>query len=317
MRISVFGLGYVGTVSAACLAADGHQVIGVDPADEKVRIINEGRSPVIEERLPDLVAGVVDSGRLRATTDFQEAIAASEVALVCVGTPSKPNGDLDLTYVRNVAAEIGTALADRDDFFVVVFRSTMLPGTTSDVLIPILEEASGKRAGADFGVSYNPEFLREGSSVEDYYSPPKIVVGVADAESADTVAALYADIEAPRIETSPDMAELMKYVDNSWHALKVTFGNEIGRLAKAYGMDGRELMEMFMMDTKLNISSRYLRPGYAFGGSCLPKELRAISSEFSTYSRIPREAPRCRPAHARLDPAEQPQTHRTVLRAGP
>lgn len=276
MRISVLGLGYVGSVSAACLAHDGHDVIGVDPNPTKVGIIMEGRSPVIELGLDELIAEAIESGRLSATADAPSAIAQSDAALICVGTPSNTNGSLDLSHVEAVSKEIGEALANREAPFTVILRSTVLPGTTVGTVIPALESASGKRAGDDFAVCFNPEFLREGSSVEDYYSPPKIIVGTVDEKPNPVIDELYKHLQAPRIATSYDAAELVKYVDNSWHALKVAFANEVGRIGRSLDIDSREVMDIFIQDTKLNISPRYLRPGFAFGGSCLPKDLQAL-----------------------------------------
>lgn len=276
MRVSVFGLGYVGAVSAACLARDGNQVVGVDANAGKVASINAGQGPVVEPGLDDLVAAQVASGSLRATTDHASAIAETDVALVCVGTPSRPNGAIDTVHLETVARQIGSALADRTDHMVISVRSTSIPGTTAR-LVSILEETSGKVAGKDFGVCFNPEFLREGSSLIDYYNPPRLVVGGTDAGSIDTVLELYAHIDAPVVVTDLEHAEMIKYVDNTWHALKVGFANEIGRLARTMGLDSRLLMDAMVLDTKLNISPKYLRPGFAFGGSCLPKDLRALS----------------------------------------
>jgi GDP-mannose 6-dehydrogenase len=276
MRISVFGLGYVGAVSAACLAGDGHQVVGVDPQPVKVDLLNQGRSPVIEAGVGELVAAGVAEGRLRATAACAEAVQASDLGLVCVGTPSQANGSLDLAYLCRVGEEIGAALRERDGFFVVVVRSTVLPGTTEEVLVPVLERASGKRAGHGFGVCVNPEFLREGSAVHDFHHPPKVVVGAADERSRRLVTPVMERPGAPTVQTEVRLAEMAKYADNAWHALKVAFANEIGSLAKAQGIDGRRVMEVFCADTKLNLSPAYLKPGFAFGGSCLPKDVRAL-----------------------------------------
>lgn len=277
MEISIFGMGYVGTVSAGCLAADGHRVIGVDSHQRKVDLINEGRSPVIEKDMEWVIAQAVAAQRLRATTDAAEAVRASELSMICVGTPSNGNGSLDLRYVRRVCEEIGAALREKDGFHVVVVRSTVLPGTMMNVVVPALEQASGKRAGADFGVCNNPEFLREGTAVHDFHHPPKTVVGALDARGGDMAAALYEAIDAPLIRTDVATAEMVKYTDNAWHALKVGFANEIGNLCKALGLDGHKVMDIFCLDTKLNLSSYYLKPGFAFGGSCLPKDVRALT----------------------------------------
>lgn len=276
-RLSVFGLGYVGSVSAACFAGEGLQVIGIDPQSNKVDLINRGQTPIIEPGLGELISDAVRAGRLRATTDVTEAIAESDISMVCVGTPSRPNGDLSVESVLRVCREIGSALSDKDVFHVVVIRSTILPGTMREVILPTLEAASGKKAGGHFGLCNNPEFLRESTAIEDFRNPPKTVIGATDERSAETVAALYADIEAPMVRTSIETAEMVKYADNAWHALKVAFGNEIGNICKALSIDSHELMEIFCQDTKLNLSSYYLKPGFAFGGSCLPKDLRALT----------------------------------------
>lgn len=277
MRIGIYGLGYVGVVSAACLARNGHTVIGVDPNAIKVDMVNAGRTPIVEKDVGDLIAAAAAEGRLSATTDPAEPVRATDLSLICVGTPSQLNGSLDLRYVRNVCEQIGAALAQHDGYHVVVARSTMLPGTMREVVIPTLEEHSGKRAGVDFGVCNNPEFLREGSAVRDFYEPPKTVIGASDERAGDVVAKLYEELDAPLIRTSVDAAEMVKYTDNVWHAVKVTFGNEIGNVCKALGIDGHEIMEIFCQDTKLNLSPYYLKPGFAFGGSCLPKDVRALT----------------------------------------
>jgi GDP-mannose 6-dehydrogenase len=276
VKISVFGLGYVGAVSAGCLAAFSHDVTGVDPANAKVDLTNRGQSPVVEKDLDRLLTDGVRNGRLRATTDARSAIEATELSLVCVGTPSKPNGDLDLAHVTAVSRQIGEALRSKNARHVVVIRSTVLPGTLRNVVIPILEEASGKKAGIDFGVGNNPEFLREGTAVADFHNPPKTVIGASDQETADTIASLYSTLDAPLIRTSIDIGEMVKYSDNVWHALKVAFANEIGSLCKAAHIDSHAVMDIFCQDTKLNLSPYYLRPGFAFGGSCLPKDVRAL-----------------------------------------
>jgi len=280
MRISVFGLGYVGIVSSACLARDGHQVIGVDPNPLKVDLVNLGRTPIIEEDMAEMVSEAVAAGTLRATTSARQGIDESDLSLVCVGTPSCANGSLDLTHVRNVCGDIGTALRNKIGFHVVVMRSTMLPGTMRNMVIPLLEKASGKFAAKDFGICNNPEFLREGTAVRDYFNPAKTVIGelaAADSRAGDKLATLYGLLEAPLIRTSVDVAEMVKYVDNVWHALKVGFANEIGRVCKALELDSHSVMDIFSQDRKLNISAAYLTPGFAFGGSCLPKDLRALS----------------------------------------
>ncbi|MEM9254954.1 MAG: nucleotide sugar dehydrogenase [Pseudomonadota bacterium] len=277
MRISIFGMGYVGVVSAACQVSDGHTVIGVDPNDSKVRLINAAEAPIVEAELQELLASGVQNGLLSATTDAAAAVRDTDVSFICVGTPSNRNGGLDLTYVRKVCEEIGSALADKQEFHVVVARSTMLPGSMSETVIPTLEEFSGKSAGVDFGVCCNPEFLREGTAVYDYRNPPKTVIGEVDQRSGDVLAELYSKLQAPMIRTDLSTAEMVKYTDNVWHAVKVGFANEIGNLCKAIGIDGHAVMDIFRQDKKLNISDAYLRPGFAFGGSCLPKDLRAIN----------------------------------------
>ncbi len=277
MRLSIFGLGYVGAVSAGCLANDHHDVVGVDPNAIKVDLINRGLPPIIEKDIGEMIARSVAAGRLRATTDVVEATNATDVSLICVGTPSQLNGNLDLSYVRRVCEEIGAALKEKLGFHVVVARSTMLPGTMRNVVIPTLESASGKRAGVDFGVCNNPEFLREGTAVYDYYNPPKTVVGESDTRAGDVLVQLYEKMTAPLIRTDIETAEMVKYTDNTWHALKVAFANEIGNLSKSLGIDGHRVMEIFCQDTKLNLSPYYMKPGFAFGGSCLPKDVRALT----------------------------------------
>jgi GDP-mannose 6-dehydrogenase len=277
MRLSVFGIGYVGCVSAACFAKGGHDVIGVDLNTTKVEIINSGKSPIVETGIDELISAMVDAGRLRATTAAAEAIMASEASLVCVGTPSNANGSLDLTHVKHVCEEIGAALKNKPERHTVVIRSTMLPGTIESLVVAALEEHSGKRAGQDFGVCINPEFLREGSSLKDFYAPPFTLIGTDEEETARLVSSLYKDIEAPLFVTSLKTAEMVKYACNSFHALKVSFANEIGNICKAVGIDSHEVMKVFSEDRKLNLSPYYLTPGFAFGGSCLPKDLRAIN----------------------------------------
>ena len=276
MKVSVFGLGYVGSVSAASLAADGHEVVGVDVNADKVASINAGRSPIVEPGLGDLLSRGVAQGRLRATTSTEDAIRSSEVSLLCVGTPSRRNGSLDLTYLERVCQQIGAALRDQPAYHVVVVRSTVLPGTTHDVVIPALERESGKTYGDGFGVSMNPEFLREGTALKDFRRPPLTVVGHNHAADASGTIALYQAIDAPLVSTSIRVAEMMKYTSNAWHALKVCFANEIGNLCKKVGVDSHEVMDIFCRDEKLNLSAYYLKPGFAFGGSCLPKDVRAL-----------------------------------------
>jgi GDP-mannose 6-dehydrogenase len=277
MKVSVFGLGYVGTVSAGCFAKDGHEVIGVDPIQTKVELINSGLSPIVEANIGEIIRSNVQAGRLRATQDHVRAIRGTELSFVCVGTPSQTNGNLDLRYIRRICEQIGQALKDKAAWHAVVIRSTILPGTMQKIVIPILEEHSGKKAGSDFGVCHNPEFLREGSAVDDFNSPPKTVIGELDQASGDMLATLYRKIVAPLIRTDLETSEMVKYVDNCWHALKIGFANEIGNFCKAFGIDAHKIMDIFCQDKKLNISCAYLLPGFAFGGSCLPKDLRALA----------------------------------------
>lgn len=277
MKVSVIGLGYVGCVSAACLAEAGHEVVGVDVSQLKVDMINEGHSPIIEPGISELLAKGKDSKRLSAMTDTAAAVTATDLSLVCVGTPSQPNGSLDLTYIRRSCQQIGEALAKLDRYHVVVIRSTMLPGSIEGVVIPTLESASGKRAGQDFGVSINPEFLREGSSIYDFNHPPFTLIGADDERAAKQVSQLYTQLDAAVITVGIKEAEMVKYTSNCFHALKVAFANEIGNLCKKLGADSHKVMDVFCQDTKLNISSAYFKPGFAFGGSCLPKDLRAIN----------------------------------------
>ncbi len=274
-RVSIFGLGYVGSVSAACLADSGHEVVGVDVSPLKVEAIAAGRSPIVEDGLDDLMASGVAAGRLRATSDASAAILATDVSLICVGTPSNANGSLDLSAVERVAEDIGVALAAKGSYHVVVVRSTMLPGSTEERVVPALERSSGMSSGEGFGVCYNPEFLREGSSIRDFHSPPYTVIGGSD-RATDVVAELYAATNGPVVTVPIREAEMLKYVSNAWHALKITFANEIGLICKAQDIDSHAVMDLFCRDDKLNISAAYLRPGYAFGGSCLPKDLRAL-----------------------------------------
>jgi GDP-mannose 6-dehydrogenase len=276
MKISIMGLGYVGAVSAGCLAKDGHEVIGVDPQRAKVDLINAGRTPIIERDIGEIIEQAVAEGRLRATADVQAAVRHTDLSLICVGTPSLGNGHIDLRYVRRVCEQIGEGLKTHPGHTVVV-RSTMLPGTMRQVVIPALEASSGLKAGEDFGVCLNPEFLREGTAVHDYFHPPKTVIGELDRASGDVVAKLYAHMPGPLIRTDYETAEMVKYADNTWHALKVAYANEIGNVCKALGLDSHKLMDILCQDTKLNLSPYYLKPGFAFGGSCLPKDVRALS----------------------------------------
>lgn len=275
--VSVFGLGYVGCVSAVCLASRGHRVIGVDVNPEKVESLGRGNSPIVEEGIAELTAEVVASGDLTVTGDAHAAVLDTDISLVCVGTPSGSGGSLSTAFLEGVTDEIGTALAEKDAWHVVAYRSTMVPGTCESLLIPKLSSISGKRAGVDFGVCVNPEFLREGSSIRDFLDPPKTVVGQTDPRSGAEVIGLYDGLPGPRFRVPVGIAEMTKYVDNTFHAVKVGFANEIGAICSALEIDSHRLMDIFLADTKLNISQAYLRPGFAFGGSCLPKDLRAIT----------------------------------------
>src|SRR5688500_12763016 len=276
MNVSVFGLGYVGSVSAASFAADGHTVVGVDVNPDKVDSLNEGRSPIVEKGLDELIRDNVGNGRLRATTSTTNAVAATELSLICVGTPSRRNGSLDLSYLERVCEQIGDALRAKDSYHVVVVRSTVLPGTTHGVVIPALERASGKRYGTGFGVTVNPEFLREGTAIQDFRTPPLTLVGHNYRSDAQPTEDLYAQVQAPVVSTSIRTAEMIKYASNTWHALKVCFANEVGNLCKRLDIDSHEVMDIFCRDEKLNLSAYYMRPGFAFGGSCLPKDVRAM-----------------------------------------
>jgi GDP-mannose 6-dehydrogenase len=276
MRIAVFGLGYVGSVTAACLAHLGHKVWGVDVSQRKVRMINRGKAPVMEKGLDDLVLRAVRNNRLMATHDFADAVERAEVCVIAVGTPSRRDGSVNLTEVRTVSEEIGRTLRRSNGFRTVELRSTVPPGTTSRVVIPLLERTSGKKAGRDFGVAFHPEFLREGSSVDDFFHPTRTVIGRREQASARALVRLWRPVRAPLILTSLETAETVKYADNSFHALKICFANEIGSLCLKLGLDPQEVMRIFVQDRRLNISPMYLRPGFAFGGPCLPKDVRAL-----------------------------------------
>jgi len=284
MKVSIFGLGYVGCVSAACLAARGHAVIGVDPASAKVDLINRGKAPLIEPGLSELLDEAVKSEKLRATQNVAEAIHGSDVSIICVGTPSRDDGSLDTQYLEHACLEAGAALKDKKEWHVIAVRSTTLPGTTRSLVIPTLEKASGKRAGKDFGVCYNPEFMREGSSVHDFNNPPKTVIGETEPKSGDIASSLYEGLPCPLIRCAVEVAEMIKYADNAWHATKVAFANEIGNFCKESGIDSHKVMEIFFKDTKLNLSSYYMRPGFAFGGSCLPKDVRALTAKAASLN---------------------------------
>jgi len=276
MQISIFGLGYVGAVAGACIAESGHDVIAVDTDPVKINCIQEGRSPIVEPGLNELIASTVSRGTLKATMDYEEALMNSTMSLICVGTPGNAEGSPILDYVRSACSQIGAVLKKKDSFHSVVLRSTVVPGTARSVAIPILEDCSGKTAAIDFGFANNPEFLRAGTAIHDYFKPPKIVIGALDKKTAQAVSQLYKDIDAPEIITDINVAEGVKYADSAWHALKVGFANEVGNIMKAHGVDSHKVMDIFCLDTKLNISTAYLKPGFAFGGSCLTKDICAI-----------------------------------------
>ena len=275
MDISIFGLGYVGAVSLACLARDGHRVIGVDVEQTKLDLIAAGKTPVVEEGMVELMAGVVASGRVRVTRNARDAVMGSEVSLVCVGTPSAPNGSQDQAAVLRIARDLGAAMRDKPAAHVFVFRSTLVPGTVEESLRPILEEASGKKDGVEFHVCYQPEFLREGSSIKDYGKPPFTIVGASAAAAVEKLRELFGHLPCEFHATSIRAAETVKYCCNNFHALKITFANETARLCEALGVDPFEVMDLVCKDRQLNVSAAYLKPGFAFGGSCLPKDLRA------------------------------------------
>ena len=277
MRISIFGMGYVGAVCTACLAQRGHLIIGVDVSKQKVELINAGRSPIVEPGLDELLTAGKIAGRIRATTDYMDAIHNSDITMVCVPTPSKRNGDLSLEYIEAVCREIGIAMRGKTSGHTVIIRSTVLPGTVKETVLPILEDCAQMKAGADFGLGVNPEFLRESTAIRDYDEPPMTVVGVLDEETGRLMELLYSDLHAPFICKPIEVAEMVKYTCNVWHAVKVSFANEIGSIAKALNVDGREVMNVVCRDHKLNISSYYMKPGFAFGGSCLPKDVRALN----------------------------------------
>jgi GDP-mannose 6-dehydrogenase len=276
MTIAIFGLGYVGSVSAACLASVGHQIIGVDVDEHKLAMFREGRSPINEPGLDALLGRMVKEGRLTVTSDTKAAVHAAQVSLLCVGTPSRRNGSLESVYLEKVMEEVGAALAGRTEYHVVAVRSTLLPGVLMSRLIPLLEKTSGRKVGTNLGVCVNPEFLREGSAIKDFEKPPFTVIGETDPQAGDALLGVYAHLQAPVHRVRPDEASMVKYASNNFHALKVAFANEIGAVCRQLEIDGQQVMRVFCEDRELNISPRYLRPGFGFGGSCLPKDLRAI-----------------------------------------
>jgi GDP-mannose 6-dehydrogenase len=276
LAISVFGLGYVGSVTAACFASRGHRVVGIDLSPEKVTMLQQGKSPILEPGIQELVTSCFQKGLLSATLDVDEAVRNSDVSFICVGTPSQPNGKLDLKGIKHVCEQIGASLKSKPGFHVVVTRSTIMTGTTHQVIIPALESASGKKAGVDFGVATNPEFMREGSAIKDFLEPPMTVLGVSDDKCASILKSLYDWAPAEIFAVSIPSAEMVKYACNTWHALKVAFANEIGSVCKAAGVDADDVTKIFLADQRLNVSPAYLTPGFAFGGSCLPKDVRAL-----------------------------------------
>jgi len=277
VNISVFGLGYVGCICLGCLADNGHKVIGVDINDLKVDQINSGRSVIIEEKIGEIIQKQWENGNIHATNDVYQAVLKTEISLICVGTPSTNNGHLNIEAVLKVSEEIAKAIKNKDDFHVVVLRSTVLPGTNHKIT-RIIEELSGKTSGVDFSVVSNPEFLREGSAVADFYSPPYTLVGSVHKKAIQIMEQIYTKINAPFIVTEPKIAEILKYVNNTFHALKIAFANEVGNICKGVGINSHQLMEIFCMDKKLNVSSKYLKPGFSYGGSCLPKDLKALQT---------------------------------------
>jgi len=279
MRVSIFGIGYVGCVSAACLAQEGHSVIGVDVDPVKVNALNEGRAPFFEPGLDDLIKQMVVARRLFATVDSGEAIRNSEIALICVGTPTNGKGRIHLSHLKRVFATIGDELQSKDDYFVVALRSTVMAAAVSQELIPMLQAHAGRRTRDQLGFAYNPEFLREGVALEDFRNPPWTIIGSDDPRAAETVATLYGGLPSPIVITTMQTAVLVKYLSNAFHALKVAFANEAGEVCRELGADSKATMELFCHDTKLNISTRYLKPGFAFGGSCLPKDVKALVAE--------------------------------------
>lgn len=277
MKISIFGLGYVGAVSAGCLARDGHTVVGCDIDPAKLDLITQGKTPIIEAGMVDLMKGAADSGRLTATNDANAAIHGTDISFVCVGTPTAKGGGQNLTALKRLSEQLGEALATKADYHVIVIRSTVIPRTVEDVVKPIIEEHSGKKAGEDFGLCFQPEFLREGSSIADYDKPPFTVVGVADDRPAAMLEEVFGHLPCDFVTTTIEAAEMLKFCCNVFHALKITFANEVGRISQAMNVDGREVMRLLCLDQQLNISKAYLRPGFAFGGSCLPKDTRALT----------------------------------------
>jgi len=276
MNIAIFGMGYVGAVSAACLARDGHDVIGVDIDPNKLDLLRKGHSPIVEEGIQELTSQVVKAGRLQVSDNVDEAIGGSAISFICVGTPSLPNGSQNLGAIEHVVGQIGESIGRHDHYHVVVIRSTVRPGTVMDKVRPILEERSGKRLGEGFGLAFQPEFLREGTSIRDYDNPPFTVVGGDSQRTLDCIRPVFEHLPCEFVGTDIGTAEMLKYACNAFHAVKIVFANEIGRVSQSLKVDSREVMRLVTQDRQLNISPAYLRPGFAFGGSCLPKDLRAL-----------------------------------------
>ena len=277
MNISIFGLGYVGCVGTGCLAKSGHNIIGVDVNASKVNLINNGKSTIVEKKIDDIIYNNYKNGRIKATTDSYNAVMNSDVSIICVGTPTDKNGHLNMEYIYQVSKQIGVAVKNKDSFFSIAIRSTVIPGTNRKVG-KIIEEISGKKINKDFGVVSNPEFLREGNAVDDFYNPPYTVLASDSPKSLSEMKKVYNKINSEFIQTDIGSAELIKYVDNSFHALKVSFANEMGRICKKLDVDSHNLMNLFVRDETLNISSSYFKPGFAYGGSCLPKDLKALKN---------------------------------------
>lgn len=276
MKISVFGLGYVGAVSCACFAKLGHDVVGVDVNEQKVDLIKSGKSPIVEKDLDEYIHEGIQSGKIDATTSINYAIEKTSISIICVGTPSQINGNIDLTYIYRVCNEIAEALKHKNEFHTIVIRSTVVPGTIMQC-IQIIEDISGKKHDRDFGVASNPEFLRESTAIEDFWNPPYTVIGTTSQKSEDQLVELYQAIDAPIFTLKPEESEMIKYANNNFHALKITFANEIGNICKELGVDGHKVMEVVSSDNKLNLSPYYMKPGFAFGGSCLPKDVRGLN----------------------------------------
>ncbi|WPP50561.1 nucleotide sugar dehydrogenase [Catalinimonas niigatensis] len=281
MKISVFGLGYVGAVSCACFARMGHNVIGVDVSDLKIKLINSGKSPIVEKDLDEYIEDGITKGNITATNNVESAVHNSDISIVCVGTPSQINGNIDLTYIYRVCNEIGEAIKTKKGFHTVVIRSTVVPGTIKQCA-QIIEDVSGKKHGQDFGVASNPEFLRESTAIEDFWNPPYTVIGTLCEQSEKQLIELYSNIDAPIFALKPEESEMIKYANNNFHAVKVTFANEVGNICKELGVDGQKVMEVVASDKKLNLSSYYMKPGFAFGGSCLPKDVRGLNYRAKT-----------------------------------